>query len=144
MAETKKAKAEEKKKVRITPEVDVQLEKIEKNINFGKENNCEADFQEGGKYYGAFMKLVRETAILAGTQLREAMEKTLPSPERRPEFKATVKKLQANALNNGFEALKDAFSKADVDQIKKVYKEIFASYCDAYSAEVMPIKDLVA
>lgn len=132
------------KKYRVTPEVDEMLEKIEKNLEFGKKNNCEQEFKEGGKYYKAFYALVRDAAILGGNQLRSAMQSTLPAPERRPEMKTTVEKLQTTALNNGFKELIAAFSTADAETIKSVYRKIYSNYCEAYSAQVMPIKDLVA
>lgn len=148
MAETTTTNTEvktEKKgvqKYRITPEVEEYLVKIEKNLAFAKEKQCEKEFEEGGKYYAAFTKLVREAAILAGTQLRGAMQATLPAPERRPEFKAVVEKLQANALNKGFKDICEAFAKADVEAIKAVYRKIYSDYCDAYAAQVMPIKEV--
>ncbi len=146
MADTKTtpAKTEEKKGYRITKEVEEYLVKIEKNLAFAKENKCEDEFKEGGKYYGAFMRLIKEAAVCAGTQLRDAMQATLPAPERRPEFKEVVKKLQATALNNGFKDLCNAFSTADEKEIRTVYRQIYGNYCDAYSKQVMPIKDLVA
>ena len=132
----------EVKKPRITKEVDALLEVIEKNLAYGKENNCLDAFEEGGKFYKAFVKKIAEAVELSCSQLKEAMQKCLPAPERRPELQQKVRELQEIALGDGKCSLFDAYKTADVDGIKKAYKEIWKNYCDTYNEQVFPIKEL--
>lgn len=52
----------DKKTIEYSSEIKELIEKINKNLSFGKENNCLSEFEEGGKYFGSFNKLVKDTA----------------------------------------------------------------------------------
>lgn len=128
--ETPENEKEEAKVYQISEQVDGNIEKIKKNVDFCNEKGIPEALETGGKYHKAFSKLLEETVDAESKELARSLDALLPYSKKT--MSVSIRQIIKVVIEESREKLLALTKKQDIEGIKKEFESCKKAYADKY------------